>query len=629
MKTSNFLLSLFNLFLLPFLCLTSFLSTVDLNYYISSQAAIQITGEAASNEFGYTVSNGDINGDGYDDMVIGAPFKNTRQGEVYVIYGGPNADLQDLVNLNLGTTTLEPVENGFTITGNLAGDFFGITIGVCDVDDDGYDDIIIGAPNKNNYQGIVYVIYGGQEPILTTIDLSATTSFNGFTITGNNQSDYFGGSISSGGDINKDGYDDIIIGSPTKNLYKGAVYVIYGGPKENFVNNIDLSTTTLDPQTTGFFINGSAQGNNFGCSISHAGDLNNDGYDDILIGAMNYNNGKGAAYVIYGRSTALLTNIDLSMTSLDHATTGFMILGDLEGDRFGYSVHLGGDINADEYEDMIVGAPWKSSNKGAAYVIYGGPTSNFSDVLNISQTSLDPLTNGFTITGNAAGDYFGYAVDSSEGNETHGWAISTPFSQSNMGILYIIYGQTKPNSTNIDLSSYVLDPSKTGFAVTGVAAGSSFGLSVTVGDFNNDDLPEILVGSSGLNTTTGAAYLLFPSGMCSYNCSSCTLPATCQVCSAGYGLENYVCEECTGATYSENGEKCLDCISNCEKCSDGSSCEACEAGYAYINSECEVCPTGTYLDSTQTCQGKFFKGIFCHNFFKRLLTKLCFMYKSE
>jgi len=188
------------------------------------------------------------------------------------------------------------------ISGNAVNDNFGYSLGTAgDVNNDNYDDIIIGAYQKNNNQGAAYLIYGGPKASNTNIDLTTTVlspSSTGFTMTGGASNENFGSSVSTAGDVNNDGSADIIIGGSRRNNYQGILYVVYGGPRSSLLN-IDFSTTTLNPSSTGFTMLGSAQQDYFAFSVSTAGDVNNDGYDDIIVGAMRKNNGKGAAYIVH------------------------------------------------------------------------------------------------------------------------------------------------------------------------------------------------------------------------------------------------------------------------------------------------------------------------------------------
>jgi len=222
------------------------------------------------------------------------------------------------------------------------------------------------------------------------------------TISGASANSYLGFSVNSAGDINGDGYEDVIIGAYSPSTGPGIAYVIYGGKTASF-SGIDFANMALDPAINGFTITGSATGDYFGFSVGSAGDLDNDGYDDIIIGAPNKNSQQGAVYVVYGRPKSKLQNIDLSSLTLDPKTTGFMITGNAASDWLGYPVRGGGDINGDGYDDIIVSAPQKNNRQGTVYVIYGGPKSIMTDI-NLSATTLDPTTTGFRITGNAEGD---------------------------------------------------------------------------------------------------------------------------------------------------------------------------------------------------------------------------------
>ena len=312
-------------------------------------------------------------------------------------------------DIDLSSQTLNPVVTGFKMTGNAVGDCFGYSVSTAgDINNDGYDDIIVGADGKSSLQGAAYVIYGGEESSFLSIDFS-TTSLDplttGFMISGNAAGDYFGYSVSTAGDINNDGYDDIIVGAPRKSSFQGAAYVIYGGPK-SAMSNIVLSSTALNPTSTGFMVTGNAVDNYLGFSVKTAGDINNDGYDDIIIGAYGKNSNQGAAYVIYGGEKSSMSNLYLSIQTLDPLATGFLMTGYAVNDEFGNSVSTAGDINNDGYDDIIVGAHGKNNNQGAVYVIYGGGKSSMTNIY-LSSVTLDPLTTGFIITGDAVGDNFG------------------------------------------------------------------------------------------------------------------------------------------------------------------------------------------------------------------------------
>ncbi len=252
---------------------------------------------------GFSVSSaGDVNGDGYDDLIIGAnradPGGDSGAGETYIIYGGASAPgtdgMLDLSSLN-GT-------NGFILNGIDVRDYSGFSVSSAgDVNGDGYDDLIIGAPG-GGLAGETYVVYGGTSAPGTdgVLDLSSLNGTNGFTLTGIDRGDYSGRSVSSAGDVNGDGYDDLIIGAHRADGNAGETYIVYGGASAPGRDGVlDLSSLN---GTNGFTLIGIDAGDQSGFSVSSAGDVNGDGYDDLIIGA----NGGGLAgetYLVYGGAT--------------------------------------------------------------------------------------------------------------------------------------------------------------------------------------------------------------------------------------------------------------------------------------------------------------------------------------
>jgi len=368
--------------------------SLDLTRLDPATTGFQITGGDIDDHLGLSVSAaGDVNGDGYDDIIIGAYGKDNKRGTAYVVYGNKTSSLSDL---DLSLNALDPKTTGFAIRGSADGDHFGWSVSTAgDVNNDGYADIIVGAPKKSNNRGAAYVIYGNETVEMRNIDLSSETG--GYMITGSADNDYFGSSVSRAGDVNNDGYDDIIIGAYGKNNNQGVVYVVYGGDKSSLAP-IDLAFTALDPAETGFTMTGSAQNDYFGYAVSRAGDVNNDGFDDVVVGAFNSHNQKGAVYIIFG-----------NLTSSSSGDRGFVITGEMAGDHLGYSVRAAGDVNGDGYDDVIAGADVTDNSRGTAYIIYGNKASSPSD-LDLGLNALDPETTGFTLTGEASGDHFGYSV---------------------------------------------------------------------------------------------------------------------------------------------------------------------------------------------------------------------------
>jgi hypothetical protein len=492
---------------------------LDLANLYSTQG-FEITGAIAGDNSGFAVSSaGDMNGDGYGDIVIGAreadPYSRSKAGTSYVIYGKSiGFSNMDLANLNS--------TQGFAIYGASAGDLNGFAVSSAgDMNGDGYGDIVIGAreadPYSRNDAGTSYVIFG-KSSMISNIDLVSLNSSNGFAIYGAAAGDYSGSSVALAGDVNGDGYDDIIIGAKYASPYSrndaGASYVIFG--KSSMISNIDLVNLN---SSDGFAIYGANSYDVSGWSVSSAGDVNGDGYDDIVLGALDVSpysrTEAGASYVVYGKS-GIISNIDLA--NLD-SSIGFAIYGAVAGDKLGRFVSSAGDFNRDGYADVIVGTHdtdvYSRTEAGTAYVVYG----KSSMISNIDLANFSNSSDGFAIYGAAAGDHFGRPVTSAGDINGDGYAdviiganSADPDSRTNAGTSYVIYGKSGMIS-NIDLANNLT--SSDGFIIYGANSNDQIGIGglASAGDFNGDNYTDIIVGTHlsdpGGKVDAGTSYVIF------------------------------------------------------------------------------------------------------------------------
>ena len=366
----------------------------------------KIDGE--SGQSGYSVSAaGDINGDGVADLIIGNPWASPNgfaSGRSYVVFGrdvatqgGFTSPLQ-LSNLD-GT-------NGFKLDGDMD-DFSGSAVNTAgDINGDGVDDVIVGArwaPDGDQF-GRYWVVFGRdvatQGGFSSPIQLSALDGANGFRLEGEAEMDGFGDiSVSAAGDVNGDGISDLIIGAsradPNGIESAGRSYVVFGKTDE-FTATLSLSA--LDGNN-GFKLDGDAPYDESGGSVSNAGDINDDGIADLIIGErLGRSDKAGRSYVVFGRTTGFSSQIQLSQLN---GTDGFKIDGEARSDNAGRPVSNAGDINGDGIDDLLIGATLADPNgdfSGRAYVIFGGvfdyidlsllpPVIEFDDDVTVGQIS--------------------------------------------------------------------------------------------------------------------------------------------------------------------------------------------------------------------------------------------------
>lgn len=296
--------------------------------YCGQSGALLYTffGDSAGDAFGSVVSwAGDVNSDGYDDVIVGAYFASGERGYAKVFSGQTGAVIH-------------------SIRGYFSGDWFGYAVsGLGDLDSDGHAEVLVGAPHYDtvyNNDGAAFVFDG-----LTGLQKPAVFA-------GEASGDMFGSAVSSAGDVNGDTVPDLIIGAPyndSSGSDAGAAYVYSGS-----------DWTPL------YTFRGETSNDNFGWAVAGQVDINSDGYDDILVGAPQSDSG-GSVYIYSGQNGALL----------------YTLHGETLGDNFGFSLSGIRDVDDDGFDDFIVGAPYNDSggpDAGRAY-LYSGENGDILCIL--------------------------------------------------------------------------------------------------------------------------------------------------------------------------------------------------------------------------------------------------------
>jgi len=447
-------------------------------------------GEVAfDNSGGSMAMVGDVNGDGYDDFLIGAMNNDQggmSAGQAYLILGKASGWAMDR---GLGASSASFVGPGLNnYTGNSMA-------GVGDVNGDGLDDFVIASYGNGTFTGKVYLFLGKVTGwAMDTPTTSADASF-----VGEGKNNFAGMSVSGAGDVNGDGLDDILIGA-TGSGYSGAnagqAYLIFGRAA-GWAKNVSLGSVNAS-------FTGESPGDWAGFSVAGAGDVNGDGLDDILVGAdqnKDGGNNAGQTYLILGKRSGWAMRTNLSTSDASY-------WGEASNTAAELRVAGAGDVNGDGYGDMLFGYGFNSLGgigAGHAYLVFGMAAGWAMDskLANANASFSSEGTNnmlGHAITG--AGDVNGDGLDdiligAYQNNDMGGSA----------GKAYLILGRTSGWAQNMLVSK-----ADASFRAEGAnnAAGKALAGG---GDVNGDGLDDIIIGAelnSEAANSAGQTYLLFP-----------------------------------------------------------------------------------------------------------------------
>ena len=449
--------------------------------------AITFSGSSSGDRVGYSVSGaGDFNGDGLDDLVIGSLPSGTT-GFAYLVLGTGSPMAIAL-----------PGSPAVAFSGQKSGVEAGYSVaGVGDVDGDGFDDLLVGAPKEDaavSNEGAAFLVLGSASPI--DMALSSTTAAQ---FTGEAKDDNAGRSVAAAGDVNADGFADFLVGSwynDNGGQEAGAAYLVLG------TSTPGDATLTESPGAIAAFT-GEAAGDQGGVRLGGGGDTDGDGLDDFLVGA-NLNDGAGSGLTDAGAAYLILGNTAIAGAPLSSSSAKFS--GAAPGDEAGCSVAILGDVDGDGYADMGIGAKYDDEggvDAGAVFVVLGslGPAS-----MDLTSATAEKYI------GVGAGDRAGFSLAGAgdvDGDGFEDFLIGAPDESTvvtDSGAAYLIFGSAAPTGG-------ALSSGATRYG--GTSGGDLAGYSIAgVGDVDGDARDDFLVGAqlgdavSGSGNDEGTAYLI-------------------------------------------------------------------------------------------------------------------------
>jgi hypothetical protein len=419
--------------------------------YLGSAGGLQTNpawtaqGETSSAAFGNAVdSAGDVNGDGFDDVIVGA----------YLLSAGePN---EGRAFLYLGSPTGLAKLPAWTAEGDQAGAYLGYSVASAgDVNGDGFDDVIVGAvgfANGQNTEGRAILYLG------SAAGLAASPAW---TVEGDRTYAFLGSSVSTAGDVNGDGYDDVIVGARG---YRN-------GEEDEGRATLYLGSGAGLATTPAWSVEGDQEDAYLGYSVATAGDVNGDGFADVIVGAYGFSNGQ----TFEGQARLYLGSV-----AGPAAIPDWTAEGDSVNAFLGLPVAAAGDVNADGFDDVIVGAygftnPQASEGRALAYL---GSAAGLA------------TSPAWTAEGNQRGASFGFALSGAGdvNGDGHGDVV--------VGALGFSNGERGEGGAFAYLGSASGLETVPAWTAESDQRGAGFGSSVaSAGDVNGDGYGDVIVGA--------------------------------------------------------------------------------------------------------------------------------------
>lgn len=495
-------------------------SVVPLSLVATGKGGYAVDGAAPFDGTGQALAHaGDADGDGLADLLLGAyeadPTSLDSAGTTYVFYGRSAPKVSPLA---LSPRTTDAY-------GEAAFDWSGIAVsGAGDFNGDGLSDFLvgaIGADANGSRSGRTYVVFGnGTRPTGLLGSLDGT---NGFSLEGEAADDDSGRSIAAAGDVNGDGLDDILVSAYRADgteIDAGRIYLIYG--TDQAIGSASLELSNVGGTVAGVVLEGEGEGDFAGFALAGGVDLDNDGFDEMVIGAYAADLAGGASgriYVVYGDdalpSALSLSDVADPMAAPDY---GLAIDGELPGDFAGRSLAAAGDLDGDGVDDLLVGAPGASVagvGTGRVYALLGGASFQPGGGT-LSLADVGGTVEGAVFDGEAAQDSAGAAIASLGDLNADGYAdfvIGAPFATGEAfgsGRAYVVVGRPDLGTTEAVLLADVATGAG-GFAIDGEYSFDAAGHAVAGGgDVDGDGYPDIVVGAhEGGPDQQGRVYVVF------------------------------------------------------------------------------------------------------------------------